>query len=246
MTEPAVWLEVVVAVATAVASAVGVIVGFGSALLLAPLLLMIYPAAQVAATLTTLGIVTASLSFVADVKDPQRPKVYRAALLWMLAGAAVATAPGVYLVAVIPQSVAQVLLGTVSLAAVVMLSRKAKERRRLPDPLAGAAGAVSQVAASITGVGGPPLMLHLLLSGWDLRRGRMTYGVFFIFANFFIAATLIISGAATPLWAVVGAGSVATVLSLPTRIRIDSKTLRKALIVMTGVSGAVVLLRGLL
>lgn len=157
-----------------------------------------------------------------------------------------ATAPGVYLVTVVPQRAAQVLLGVISLSAVAMLSQKAKERRRLPDPLAGAAGVASQVAAPITGVGGPPLMLHLLLSGWDLRRGRMTYGVFFIAANTFIAATPIVSGAATPLWSVVGAGSVATVASLPTRIRIDSNTLRKALIVMTGVSGFVVLLRGLL
>jgi uncharacterized protein len=246
MSEPALWIEVAAAVAAALASAVGVIVGFGSALLLAPLLLMIYPAAQVAATLTALGVVTASLSFAADVKDPQRPKVYRSALLWMLAGAAVATAPGVYLVTVVPQRAAQVLLGVISLVAVALLSQKAKERRRLPDPVAGAAGVASQVAASITGVGGPPLMLHLLLSGWDLRRGRMTYGVFFIVANAFIAASLIVSGAAHPLWSVVAAGSAATVAALPTRIRIDSNTLRTALISMTAVSGVVVLLRGLI
>jgi uncharacterized protein len=246
MVEPAVWLEVVAAVAAAVASAIGVIVGFGSALLLAPLLLLIYPAPQVAATLTSLGVITATLSYLADLKDPKRPQIYRVPLLWMLAGAAAATLPGVYLVRIVPQRGAQILLGVISLAAVVMLSREAKERRRMPDVAAGVAGAASQVAASITGVGGPPLMLHLLLSGWDLRRGRMTYGVFFIAANVMIAATLILSATAMPLWPVVVCGGVATLASLRSRIRIGDLVLRRALIVMTGVSGVVVLLRGLL
>jgi uncharacterized protein len=246
MSEPALWIEVAAAVAAALASAVGVIVGFGSALLLAPLLLMIYPAAQVAANPDSTGSRHCVAFLRRRCERPSAAEGVPVALLWMLAGAAVATAPGVYLVTVVPQRAAQVLLGVISLVAVALLSQKAKERRRLPDPVAGAAGVASQVAASITGVGGPPLMLHLLLSGWDLRRGRMTYGVFFIVANAFIAASLIVSGAAHPLWSVVAAGSAATVAALPTRIRIDSNTLRTALISMTAVSGVVVLLRGLI
>lgn len=207
--------------------------------------MLFFPAAQVALTLTLLGVATASLSFLADVAGPLRPRVYRAPLAWLLAGAASGTLPGVYAVSVLPQSTAQVLLGVVSLAAVVLLRLTRSVRRRLPDSVAAAAGAASQLSAAVTGVGGPPLMVHLLFSGWDVRRGRMTYGVFFILANLMVSVSLLVSGAASPLWPVLFAGVLGTVVALPARVCASNARIHTMMVAMTALSGVVVLARGL-
>lgn len=243
--EASLVVDVVLVLATAAASAVGAVVGFGSALLVAPLMLIFYPAPVVAATLATLGVFTATLGYAADLRDPRRPELYGRGLLWMLAGAAAASVPGLWLASVVPQRAAQVILGLLSLLAVGVLLRGRPAEGRLPDCAAGLAGAASQVAASVTGVGGPPLMVHLLASGWDVRRGRMTYGVFFILANAAIVAGLLLTGQASPIVQIVVSGAAATLLSLKARVQVADERIRKALIVVTALAGVVVLAKGL-
>ena len=156
-----------VALAVLVGAVVQSATGFGFALVVGPVLLLVTSPARSLTTLVLLGLVLNLLLLGAERRVPQ---VARAPLVALLVGAVPGELLGALLLRVAPQPVLQVAVGVLVLTAVAVQLAAPGPGGAAVGPRAARAGhvgvgAVTGVLSTSTGVSGPPMVLWLTRVG---------------------------------------------------------------------------------
>lgn len=180
----------VAAIAVLVAAAVQSGVGFGFALVLAPVLATLYDPRLAVPTLAVLALVVNVMTLTTergprDVLRPTADAFVWASIPGMLAGAAILRH--------MPADALRILVAVVVLAAVAARLRAAPPRLPTRRPSLRAdtgVGALSGALATSTGVNGPPLVLHLLHAGATPAQMRDTLAVVFVAGSVLVLAVL--------------------------------------------------------
>jgi uncharacterized protein len=177
-------------------------VGFGFALVAAPVLATVYPPDRAVPTIAVLGLLVSALTLGVErrtrtVMRPVAGRLIVASVPGMVAGAVIlARAP----------ADALRLLVAVSVLAAVVVQARAKPSPDGPHGPAGdaAAGLISGALATTTGLNGPPLVVRLLQRGATATQMRDTLAVIFVVASVLMIAILLVGGALDPAPALPG------------------------------------------
>lgn len=211
-------------------------IGFGLNLVMVPLLALVAPEAlPVAAVVLGLPLTLAVL-------HRERGTVDRPGLVWLIGGSLPGTAVGVLLVGVMSTRTLQLAAGTLVLAFVAASARAPVIRLTSRTQLA--AGAVSGMAATSVGIGGPPIALL-----YQHHRGsvvRPTLAASFLVGTFLSLTSLWLAGETR--WSQLSVGLllgpvalVGGVLGRSAHDVLDRGWLRVAVLVFSGLSAVVVL-----
>lgn len=231
---------ILAAFAVLLGSAVQGSVGFGVALLAAPAVMLIDPSLMPGSVL----IVSTSLAATGFVQE--RRHVEWSGLGWALAGRAVGTAFGAYLVVIASARVLATMVGVVVLAAVALTSR-AVRIPLTPGSLA-AAGVVSGVTGTAASIGGPPIAL--LMQHEPGRKIRANLAAFFLVGASVSLAALAIAGRLPPRTVFAGLAMVPFMvlgfaLAQPLRRHLDVGRTRHAVLAVAAASAVALLIRSL-
>lgn len=232
---------VVIGLGVLVGGAIQGTVGFGLAMIAAPVVALVEPRALPATLLLLAVPLTVGMAL------RERREVDVEGLAWIVGGRILGTAAGVGLLVAVPQRSLEVLFGTMIVtAAAVSAMRPARELGRRNRFLA---GTVSGVMGTTTSIGGPPLAI--------LYRGRPGAQIRSTLAVSFVAGLVISIGGLLLAHRIAGwQALLALELVPPLAIGLfvgsrlsaiaDRAWLRPAVLAFSGVTGAAALLRGLL
>jgi uncharacterized membrane protein YfcA len=220
-------------------AAMGTVAGFGVALLLSPVLAVLYDPITAVLTVTTFGVFNAVIALFGDALMDPRPRPYGRELVLMWVGAALVTAPATVALTSLPQRLVTGMLSVFVLTSVVAIQRGARFRSARPGARTVGTGALSQAANVLSGVGGPPIILYALASDWEPYRTRTTQQVYFIPVNIVTTATVMAATDARPVLALVVVGAVTSAAVLPVRARVASATVYRLMLGLSFVAGTV-------
>ncbi|RCV52363.1 sulfite exporter TauE/SafE family protein [Marinitenerispora sediminis] len=216
-------------------------VGLGLGLVAAPVVALLDPGLMPGSVL----VVTAVLPLL-TVAAEWRHMDWRG-VGWALAGRVPGTAAGVWVVAALPADALGLAVGVLVLAAAALTASGIRLR---PTPVTlGVAGAVSGVTGTATSVGGPPIALV-----YQRERGptvRATLGGYFAVGVAASLAALAAGGQLDARQAAAGAALVpfavaGFLLARPVRRVLDGAVLRRTLLALVAVSGALLVARSAL
>jgi uncharacterized membrane protein YfcA len=240
--DAATLLAVVVMV---VSAGMGTVAGFGMALLLSPVLAVVYDPVTAVLTVTTFGVFNAVIALYGDTLMRPRPRPYRTELLRLWTGAAIVTVPAALLLSRLPQRVVTGALSVFVLVSVIAIHRGLRPSMVRTRAAAVGAGALSQFANVLSGVGGPPIILYALASDWEPFRTRTTQQVYFIPVNVITVAAVTLTTDARAVWPLVAVGALTTAAVLPIRARISSGAVHRLMLGLAFVAGLLAGVRAL-
>ena len=229
----------VVAAGVAVAAFVQGTTGVGFALIVAPIVGLLAP------TLLPVCLLVLMLPLNVYVAWRERAALDRSGAGWIMLGRLVGTFGGLWILVVLPASALNLLIGAATiLAATATLA--------LPSFRAGrqsfiAAGLVTGVTETATGIGGPPLALVYQHHAAAVLRSTIAFC--FLVGELISLATLAVAGHTTATQFVtalllVPPLALGAILSRHVHRRIDGRVLRAFVLAFAIVSGAVLLFRG--
>jgi uncharacterized membrane protein YfcA len=219
--------------------------GFGFALVLAPVLLLILEPKAVVPVDLLLGLLSNIVVVAYSVRQVDLKR-----LLPMAAGAIVGIPLGIYTIRVISPDSLKVLIGGTTMLFAVPLAlgfTRAFSRER---PVAGVAGVLSGFLGSSTSLAGPPVVLFMHNQSWRKEMIHPSLAAFFLFGSSFSLIGLALSG-------FVSSGILLTAASLAPGLlagvglgivafrRINERIFRVLSIAIVFVSGTVAILSGL-
>jgi uncharacterized membrane protein YfcA len=231
---------VVIALAILVGALVQGAVGFGFALVAAPIMSATSPD-LVPGTVIVVGIVLSLLML-----DRERPAVDLRGMRWLLAGVVPGTAAGSVLLASVSTRTLQVLVA-ISVLSAVLVSLARPIIQAGPHVLL-SAGVVSGIFGTTSSIAGPPVALvYADRPGATLRA---TLAIFFLISGALSFAGAAAAGAVDGgalVWAValVPPLVVGFLLSAPFARRVDGGAVRAAVLVVSGIAAVVLLGRAL-
>jgi uncharacterized membrane protein YfcA len=225
----------------ALGSLVQGMVGFGMALVAAPLLALVDPA------LVPIPLLVVAASHSVLTVGRELSATDWSGVGWAMLGRAPGTVLGVLAVTQLPQREFTVVVA-LSVLACVLLSVVSWRPRPTPRALliAGAAGGATGTSASI---GGPPVAL--LYQHAEGARVRATMGAYFVLGSVTSVIGLAVAGAVTTAGLLTGAALIpfmlaGFLLSGPARRLLDNGWIRPAVLLVASLSAAVLLVRALL
>jgi uncharacterized protein len=213
--------------------------GFGLGLLAAPLLSLLDPAVMPGGLL----IVTATLPVLSMLNE--RRYIDWHGFGWAIAGRAIGTVGGIWVLAHLPLRGLQVGVGLMVLAVVLVSVRKVRARTSRVTLVA--AGVVSGVTGTATAIGGPPVALAYQEAAGP--RIRATLAAFF-FAGTVLSLTSLVLAGQLHRHAVVGGLELIPfmvagfALSGPLRHYLDKGRIRTAVLTLAAASAVVLVVRG--
>jgi uncharacterized protein len=226
------------AVAVFVGAVVQGTVGFGLALIAAPVLILVEP------RLVPVGLIVVTGVMPWTTLLQEWKHVDWGGIRWSMAGRVLGTAVGVWLVAALSQNGIGVLVGVAVLLAIAV--SVAGLHLDVTRPRLVVAGALGGVGGTATAIGGPPLaVLYQHASG---PRIRATMAAFFAFGQIMSMAALLAAGVVDVRTIVTGATLVPAMLlgawaSGLLRPHVDAGRTRPAVLALAGVSALVLLVR---
>jgi uncharacterized protein len=229
---------IALSLAVALAAFVQGSIGVGFALMMSPLLGLLEP------SLLPVGVLVLMLPLNAYVAWRERQVIDFAGAGWITAGRVVGTAGGIWVLAALSPSALNIFVGVAILAAV--LATLAMPRFDPGRPAFVAAGLVTGVTETATGVGGPPLALvyqHQLPSVM-----RPTIAACFLVGELVSLAVLVVSGRAgsTQLLSSMQLMPALIVGGLASRFihhRVNARFMRAFVLVFSSVSALVLLFK---
>lgn len=226
-------------------AAMGTVAGFGVALLLSPVLAVLYDPITAVLTVTTFGVLNAVIALFGDALMDPRPRPYGRELWLMWAGATLITVPATLAIAALPQRLVTAMLSVFVLTSVFAIQRGARFRSAGSSIATVGTGALSQAANVLSGVGGPPIILYALASDWDPYRTRTTQQIYFVPVNIVTTFTVMSVTDARPIVALVIIGAFTSAAVLPIRARIASATVHRLMLGLAFVAGGLAGVRAL-
>ena len=163
--------------------------GFGFALVLAPLMLLLLEPKSVVVVNLLLGVV----SHIAVLGSSFR-RVDLRRTLPMVVGSLAGIPVGVWIITVISPDALKVLIGATTLFFVVPLAIGVTRTFRREKPVAGVAGFLSGVLNSSTSLGGPPVVLFMHNQKWPKEMIHPSLAAYFLLASVCSLAGLFIAG----------------------------------------------------
>jgi hypothetical protein len=165
--------------------------GFGFALAAAPLLVAVLGPRTTVSTMVVLALIVAVLSLAGERRRPRIDRRETVALVgWSLPGLLV----GVLVLRLVPeQGLAVLVLASVIAAVLLRVRRRARTRPWSPARAAGT-GMASGVLSTSTGVGGPPIVFHLLARRLPAEIMRDTLMVVWVAGGLLTGSVLLASG----------------------------------------------------
>lgn len=151
------------------AALIGTLTGFGYALLATPLLIWVMPPRIAVPLVLFSSIVLLALLTVEAFSEMQGKKIVR----WAL-GALPGMLVGGYVLSSMPEDTMRSLIGAITLLGAILLWLRPTQPWRREWPGALAAGLLSGVLASASGMSGPPVILFGIKQQWDHRALRAT------------------------------------------------------------------------
>lgn len=215
-------------------------VGFGFALLAAPLLVLID------ARFVPGPLLMASLALTTLITWREFKSVRLADLGWSLPGRVVGTGVAVAALALVPERRLQLLLGLVMLVSTLLA---ASRLRVVPSPFTlFGAGTMAGITGTLTSVGGPPMALIYRDETGPRLRG--TLNAFFVFGVTISIIGLILSGhfgreQALLALALMPGAPVGFVLSKHTAGVLDRGYTKPVVLALSGIAAAVVVIKAL-
>ncbi len=216
------------------------VAGFGNALILAPILILIVSPKPVVVINLLLGVVANGVLLPYAFRNMNRRVVM------IMAACSLPGIPlGTWVIKIIASSDLKVLIGGLTVFFALLIAFGLTPRFRRERLSAGVAGFLSGVLASATSLGGPPAILFMHNQDWGKEVVHATLAVFFFFGCCFSLAALAISGvvdADTMVTAVsfIPAMLIGLGLGMIAFFRIHPDFFRRlsiAVIVVTGVMG---------
>lgn len=227
-----------------VASLVMGLTGFGIALVAMAFLPYVMPTATAVVLLTIYALVF-SLIVVVQLRRDLTPR----ALVDLAAGTLAGIPPGVWLLASLPPSLLNRLIGAVLVVVVALELRHA-----LPGRLAGrgwalGAGFLAGLVGGAVGTPGPPVIVYATTQGWSPRAFRANVQAFFVVNQVVILAGYWWAGLLTAeVWRYALAFAVPAVIGVAAGMslfnRVDAVRFRRIAFWLIGLSGALMLVRG--
>lgn len=163
--------------------------GFGFALILAPILLLILTPTSVVVLNLLLGLLGNILVLSHSFKKVNLKKI-----LPMVMGSSLGIPLGVWIIILIAPSTLKILIGGVTVSFAVLLAlgfSKAFTREKLA---CGIAGFLSGVLSSATSLGGPPVVLFMHNQNWQKDLIHTSLAAYFLFACFWSLVALSVAG----------------------------------------------------
>ncbi|GAA1740951.1 sulfite exporter TauE/SafE family protein [Isoptericola hypogeus] len=245
---------VLLVVAILVGGALQRVTGMGFGLVAGPFIVLIVGPLEGVLFVNLAGAIASTLILGRVVRDVDWRRY-----AWLASTSVLTTVPAALLLRDASAAALEITVGAVVVAAMtlaVVTSRLRAGGRhplrpdaRWPLVVTGTASGFGSVAA---GIGGPPLAIYSVLSGWDPRRFAATAQPYFATnALAALAAKLVLADAAFPAfagwqWAVVlGAIVVGLVIGDLVAPRVSAVAMRRGLIVLAYVGGLATLARGL-
>ena len=216
------------------------VVGFGNALVLAPILILIVSPKPVVVINIILGMVSHAVLLIYAFRSINVRIVIIMAICCL-----VGIPLGTWIIKVIASSDLKVLIGglTVFFALLIMLGlTPAFRRERLAS---GISGFLSGILLSATSLGGPPAVLFMHNQNWSKEMVHSSLAVYFFFACLFALIALAISGVVDAKMVVTAASFIPAMLiglalGMMAFFRIHPQFFRRlsiAVVVVTGILG---------
>jgi len=235
----------IAALVMVLSAGMGTVAGFGMALLLSPVLAVVFDPVTAVLTVTTFGVLNAVIALYGDTLMQPRPSPYRRELLLLWLGAALVTVPSALLLVRLPQRIVTGALSVFVLVSVVAIHRGYRPGILRSRAAAIGTGALSQFANVLSGVGGPPIIVYALASGWQPYRTRTTQQVYFVPVNLVTVGAVSLSTDARPVWSLVAIGALTTAAVLPIRARVRSETVYRLMLGLSFAAGVLAGVRAL-
>lgn len=165
------------------------VTGFGLALILAPILLLILTPANVVVVNLFLGLISNILVLFYSFKKVDLKKI-----LPMLIGSSLGIPLGAWIIILIAPATLKILIGGVTVSCAVLLAldfSRTLHREKLGSSVA---GFLSGVLSSSTSLGGPPVILFMHNQNWQKDVIHSSLAVYFLFACFWSLIALYMSG----------------------------------------------------
>ena len=162
--------------------------GFGFALILAPLLLLLLNPVAVVITILFLGFFSHIGVVLWSLKRIELKRIYP-----MLASSLLGIPLGVWIISVIAPSLLKIVIGAVIITFAIPMAigfRKTISHERLGG---GIAGFLSGMLATSTGLGGPPLVLFMHNQGWPKQAIHPSLAAYLLFLTTFSLMALYVS-----------------------------------------------------
>lgn len=165
--------------------------GFGFALLAAPLLVAVLGPRPAVSAIVILALIVTALTLAAERRRPRVDARETVVLVgWSVPGLLV----GALLLGALPERGLKVLVAVVVLLGVGLRLLGASRQRGWSHPRAATAALTSGVLSTSTGIGGPPLVFHLLGRGLPRALMRDTLAVVWLAGGVLSAAALVATG----------------------------------------------------
>ena len=166
--------------------------GFGFALVAAPLLAAMLGPRSAISAIVVLAVVITVLMLVAERR---RPQVEAREAIALVAWATPGLLAGAIVLRLVPERALEVLVALAVLAAVGLRLRLRRPRvREWSHRRAAVSALTSGVLSTSTGIGGPPLVFHLLGRGLPAAAMRDTLAVVFVAGGTLSASVLALTG----------------------------------------------------
>jgi uncharacterized membrane protein YfcA len=165
--------------------------GFGFALVAAPLLAAALGPRPTVSSIVVLALVITALTLVGERRRPRIDARETSALVaWTVPG----LLAGALVLRAVPERALEVLVALAVLAAVGLRLRSASRPRPWSHPRTAVTALASGVLSTSTGIGGPPVVFHLLGRGLSRVVMRDTLAVVWLVGGMLSASVLLVTG----------------------------------------------------
>jgi len=165
------------------------VTGFGFALILAPILLLILTPANAVVVNLFLGLISNILVLFYSFKKVDLKKI-----LPMVIGSALGIPLGAWIIILIEPAALKILIGGVTVSCAVLLALDFSRTFHHEKLGSSVAGFLSGVLSSSASLGGPPVVLFMHNQNWQKDVIHSSLAVYFLFACFWSLIALYMSG----------------------------------------------------
>jgi len=165
------------------------VAGFGFALVLAPVLLLIIGPKSAVVVILLLGLITHILALRYDFRN-----IYLKGIIPMSVGSLLGIPLGIWIITVISPPVLKILIGCVTVCFAIPLALGFTNDFKRERLACGLSGFVSGTLCTSTSLGGPPVVLLMHNQNWRKEVIHSSLSAYFLFVNSCSLVALSISG----------------------------------------------------
>lgn len=118
---------------------------------------------------------------------------HRPSLLWLIAGGAIGTPLGIYVLVFLPPKAVYATIGTIVMSSTVLLLAK-PSARRLPLSMGAVAGLFAGIFNGMAAMSGPPAIFYFVRGGFPNAQARASLILFFFMTSLYAICVTLYAG----------------------------------------------------